>query len=146
MIYVAGSLRSPRPAEVAQALREDGHRVFDSWRAPGPDADDHWRAYEQSKGLTFLQALNEPAARQVYHFDKLWLDRADALVAVMPFGKSAMAECGYMAWFNEKPVFILLDDPERWDVMMSFFNGALNPEGGIFDNIDDLKFALSHLL
>ena len=135
MIYVAGSLRSPLPGEVAEALRKEGHSVFDSWRAPGPDADDHWKAYEKSKGLTFLEALRGPAARQTFEFDKRWLDQADALVAVMPFGRSAMAECGYMKWYNRKPVYILLDEG-RWDVMLQFFDRA--DKGGIYDNLDDL--------
>ena len=39
MIYLIGSLKDPYVREVAEALRDAGHDVFDDWHASGPYAD-----------------------------------------------------------------------------------------------------------
>lgn len=133
MIYVIGSLRSARPQEVAKALREAGHEVFDDWQAAGPIADDSWRDYERTRGRSFKEALKGPAARNIFEFDKRYLDAADIAVLVLPAGKSAHLELGY---FMPKPTFILLDDPERWDVMYQFATGVTDDVGDLIYMID----------
>ena len=133
MIYIIGSLRSARPQEVAEVLREAGHEVFDDWQAGGPIADDSWRDYERARGRSFKEALKGPAARNIFEFDKRYLDAADIAVLVLPAGKSAHLELGY---FMPKPTFILLDDPERWDVMYQFATG-------VTDDFDELKLMIA---
>lgn len=96
-IYLIGSLRNPRIPVVAAALRKAGHDVFDDWYAAGPTADDSWQAYEQGRGRTYLEALESLAARHVFAFDREHIDRCDTGVLVMPAGKSAHIEIGYMA-------------------------------------------------
>lgn len=127
-IYIIGSLRNPRPANVSILLRclFKEHacylpEVFDDWQAAGPIADDSWRDYERAKGLSFQEALAGHAAKHVFAFDKKHLDEADAAVLVLPAGKSGHLELGYMIG-KGKPCVILLecDDPERWDVMYQF--------------------------
>ncbi len=40
-VYVIGSLRNPKIANVAETLRQRlGVEVFDDWLAAGPEADD----------------------------------------------------------------------------------------------------------
>lgn len=120
MIYLIGSLRNPIVADVAKALRDKGYEVFDEWRAAGPDADDHWRDYEKARGHDYATALKGYPALHVFGFDKAHIDRADVGVLVLPAGKSAHLELGYMIG-QHKPGFILLDqDPERFDVMYLF--------------------------
>ncbi len=120
MIYLIGALRNPDMAPVAQVLRDAGHEVFDDWRAAHPDADDKWRDYEKARGRSYTQALWAPFAQSVFALDRAWLDKADAGVMVLPAGKSAFAELGYLAG-RGKPVFaLLLEEPERWDFMLQF--------------------------
>lgn len=120
MIYLIGSLRNPEVPKIANSLRAYGFEVFDSWFAPGPNADDYWRDYEKQKGMDYRQALKGPAAQHIFNFDKEWLDRAEAAVMVMPAGKSCHMELGYMIG-QGKPAFILFDqEPERFDVMHNF--------------------------
>ena len=122
MIYLIGSLRNPKVPAVANALREAGQEVFDDWYAAGPEADDKWRDYERGRGHSFQEALRGFAARNVYLFDRRHLERADAVVLVLPAGKSGHLEFGW-AIGKGKRGFILLDDPERWDVMYQFADG-----------------------
>lgn len=130
LVYLIGSLRNPAVPEVAAKLRSEGVEVFDSWYAAGPHADDCWRDYEKQRGHSYEEALKGYAAKHVFEFDRLHLERCDGAVLVLPAGRSGHLELGFMAG-RGKPTFILVDDPDRWDVMNLFATG-------VFSNIDDL--------
>jgi hypothetical protein len=119
-VYVMGSMRNPRVCEVAQALRGVGWDAFDDWISPGPEADDRWQAYEKARGRTFIEALRGYHAQHVFALDQYHLDRCDVGVLVLPAGKSAHIELGYLSR-AKKPVYMLFDgEPERFDVMYLF--------------------------
>lgn len=123
-IYLIGSLRNRGVSSLAAELRKHGFIVWDEWLAAGPDADDYWRDYEKEKGHDMAQALKGLAAQNVFYFDKSLIDLADIGVLVMPCGKSAHLELGYMA-AQGKPTYVLLDKPpERFDVMAEFASGV----------------------
>lgn len=129
-IYLIGSLRNPQIGHIASELRSAGHNVFDDWFAAGPEADDYWQKYEIARGNNYKQGLQGYAAKHVYEFDKYHLDRNDIAVLVLPAGKSAHLELGYVIGSGKKG-YILLDDPDRWDVMYQFAKG-------VFYNVEDL--------
>lgn len=135
-LYLMGSLRNPKVPELANKIEDvTGIEVFDSWHAPGPEADDHWRAYEKARGRTYEQALRHHAARNVFEFDKHNIDKSDGCILYMPAGKSAHMELGYVIGTG-KPGFILFDEePERWDVMYQFATR-------LFFNVDDFLITL----
>lgn len=127
-IYLIGSLRNPEVPKVAEKLRIAGFEVFDDWYAAGPEADDYWQRYEQARGHSFAEALQGYAAKHVYAYDREHLDRCDVGVLLMPAGKSAHLELGYMAG-RGKRTFILLDkEPERFDVMYQFATGGVHTD------------------
>jgi len=117
-IYLIGSLRNPEVPRVGVHLRQLGFDVFDDWFAGGEIADDSWRDYERSRGRTYQQALEGYAAKHVYEFDLYHLNRCDIGVMILPCGKSGHLELGRMS--SNKPTYVLMDDPERWDVMYQF--------------------------
>jgi hypothetical protein len=119
LIYLIGSLRNPEVPNIANALRAVGHEVFDDWFAAGPEADDEWRDYERGRGHNYLEALHGYAARNVFEFDRRHLQRASRVVLVLPAGKSGHLELGW-ALGKGKPGYILIDSPDRWDVMYQF--------------------------
>ncbi len=122
-IYVIGSLRNPEVTDVGNDLRDLGLDVFDDWMAAGPEADDYWKTYETKRGHSYKEALDGYAAQHVFNFDKHHLDRCDAVILVLPAGRSGHLELGY-AIGSGKPGFILLDqdykDEGRFDVMYNF--------------------------
>lgn len=127
MIYLIGSLRNPVIPHFAVALEErTGYEVFADWAAASENADDAWRDYirvREPKG-GIVAALNSYAAKHVFNFDKHHIDRADAVVLLMPAGKSGFLELGYSLG-KGKPGFIVFDkDPDRYDVMMLFATGV----------------------
>jgi nucleoside 2-deoxyribosyltransferase len=122
--YLIGSLRIPIVPVVAGLLRAEGYDVFDDWFSAGPEADDHWMAYEKQRGHTYDVALRGHAARNVFNFDLRNLETSDAAVLVTPAGKSGHMELGFMLG-RRKPGFVFFDgEPDRWDVMYQFANGV----------------------
>lgn len=120
MIYIMGSMRNPEVPVVANKLRTLGFEVFDDWYSPGEQTDDKWQEYEKQRGRGYREALNGFHAKDVFEFDKLHLDRCDIGVLVMPAGKSAHIELGYLRG-QGKHTFVLFDsEPERYDVMLRF--------------------------
>ena len=128
-VYLISSLRNREATQnIALGLRKAGWDVFDDWLAPGPRADDEWKEYEELRGRSYEEALKGYAAQHVYEFDKYHLDRCDTSLLVMPAGKSAFLELGYTVG-RGKPTFLLIDEPDRWDVMMQFVDEiAFNAE------------------
>ena len=134
-LYIIGSLRNrDEVIAIANEIRALGIEAFDDWLSPGPEADDKWRDYETQKDHNYKEALEGWAAKHVFEFDKYHLDRCDGGVLILPAGKSGHLEAGYIA--RTKPLFILMDDPSRWDVMVLF---AKNSGGGVAFSRDELK-------
>ena len=125
-IYLIGSLRNPKVLELGNLLRENDLNVFDDWMAAGPTADDSWRDYEKQRGRSYGEALDGLAVEHVFEFDKKHLDSSDVAVLLMPAGKSAHIELGYMLG-SGKLGFVLFDkEPERYDVMYKFATGVFS--------------------
>lgn len=124
-VYIVGSLRNGHVPILANFIRKEAKiEVFDDWYAAGPEADDYWKKYEQEKGLSYRQALQGAAARNVFEFDKRNILASSHVLLVLPAGKSGHLELGWAAG-KGKQTAILLDDPDRWDVMYQFADYVL---------------------
>lgn len=120
MVYLIGSLRNPEVPNIAKKLRDEGFEVFDDWYAAGPEADDKWRDYEKGRGRSYTEALQGLAADHVFGFDYDHLNRANAGILVLPAGKSAHLELGFLIGKDKKGYILLDNDPDRFDVMYKF--------------------------
>ena len=123
LIYLIGSLRNPKIPHFAQELRKLGCSVFDDWYAAGwcpncnTSADDHWMEYEKLRGHNMKRALEGHAAKHVFEFDFHFLQKADIVVALAPFGRSGSLELGWVVGQGKKGYVLFDNDPERYDVM-----------------------------
>lgn len=131
-IYIIASLRNPEVVTLGNKIREMGIEAFDDWCSPGPEADDWWKTYSEARGQTWKEALNGWAASHVFEFDRHHLARCDAAVLLLPAGRSCGIEFGWKC--RTHPCWIVLDRPDRWDVMMKF---AYENGGGIADDQED---------
>ncbi len=119
-VYLIGSLRNDKIRGYANDIRACGFDVFDDWHAAGERADEHWMEYERARGRTYLDALQGHTVKHAFHYDLAHLDSADIGVLIMPAGKSAHLELGYLLG-QDKPGYIYMpDEPERWDMMVLF--------------------------
>lgn len=140
VLYLIGSLRNERIPILANRLRaENPHmEVFDEWYSAGPEADDYWKAHQQSKGLAYQEALEGYAARNVFGFDKRHLDRSTHAILVLPAGKSGHMEIMYAAYGVGAETAILLDTEDvRWDVMYQFIPTILTTDEEITPWLQD---------
>lgn len=130
-IYLIGSLRNQTIPEVESKIRDHDYDVFAEWIGAGPEADDFFKQYQKGRGLTYSDALKSYAAKHIFEFDKYHLDRCDAAVLVMPAGKSAFLELGYMVGTGKKTYILLEENDDRWDLMFQFCTAVCH-------NIDEL--------
>lgn len=141
-VYLIGSLRNPNIVALGERLRDamPDVQVFDDWLCAGPHADDAWRDHEKALGHSYLEAIERPAAKHVFAFDKFHLLDSTAVVLVAPAGKSAHLELGW-ALGQGKPGFILMDNPERWDVMYQFATGVTDKEDQLVTMLKQVLYA-----
>ena len=124
-MYLIGSLRNPEIPVIGEYLRVGtGFEIFDQWWTASEDADDWLRDYFRFRKLGYKDAIHSYAAKHIFDFDQYHLNRADIGVLVMPGGKSAHLELGYLVG-QGKPCYILFDrEPERVDIMHNFANNV----------------------
>ncbi len=131
-IYLIGSLRLNGVREFAEELRGQGYDVFDDWHAAGPEADDIWQQYEQHRGRSYIEALKGYHAKHVFELDYRHLNRATIGILMLPGGKSAHLELGYMIGQRKRGYILLDKEPERFDVMYQFATGIFETKEALF--------------
>lgn len=132
-LYIIGALKNLSIMELGKEIRGLGYDVFDDWISPGPEADEHWQSYEDTRGRSYLEAIYGHHADTVFQYDFKHLNEADTVVLVLPSGKSAHLEFGWAIGQGKKG-YVLFDDgePTRYDIMYRFADG-------IFMGRDDLS-------
>lgn len=115
-VYVASSWRNDVQPDVVEALRADGHEVYDFRHPPGGDhlgfswaeVGGDWQSWTIGE---YLDALQHPVAVAGFDSDFGAMQAADVGVLVLPAGRSAHLEAGYFVGAG-KPLFVLLDGIE----------------------------------
>src|SRR5271154_5184443 len=107
--YLAGSLRNANIPEFANQLASEGYEVFSVWFSPGPEADNYGRNYSKARGRSYREFLDSYAMKNVFEFDRFHMNRCDALVVLMPAGRSAHLELG-VTLGQGKPGFIVFEE------------------------------------
>lgn len=127
-IYIASSWRNPIQPEIVLALRAAGHEVYD-FRNPAPgnagfswsEVDPNWLDWTPG---AFAEKLNShPVAARGFGFDKAGMDWCDTCVLVLPCGRSAHLEAGYLAG-QGKDTYILLHPDKFEPELMYLLNTA----------------------
>jgi len=122
-VYVASSWRNDRQPEVVAALRKAGHKVYDFRNPPNKtgfswsEIDPNWKNWTVSEYLT---ALDNPIAANGFLSDFEGMREADVCVLVMPCGRSAHCEAGYMQGAG-KPTIVLLEKEAEPELMYKMF-------------------------
>jgi len=133
LVYVVGSLRNEEVKKVSAVLRSNNSLdVFDDYMAAGPEADDYWKKYENDRGRGYKEALNGRSAKHVFYYDQAFLSLADAVVVVLPAGKSCMIEAGFAAACNKPVIFLRDSEDGRYDVMKKFATSMV-------DTVDEVE-------
>ena len=137
-IYVASSWRNPYYPEVVERLRAEGHEVYDFRNPPHggngfrwTDIDKNapnWTFKEYSEGLRHQKAERQFAA------DLEALEWADTCVLVLPCGRSAHTEAGWMAGAGKRVIAYIPEMVEP-ELMYKLFDGVV---GSLDDLVESL--------
>lgn len=135
-IYLASSWRNDQQPEVVNALRHNGHQVYD-FRNPGDsktspvsgdssggfrwsDIDPSWESWSP---WAFTQALGTATATRGYGTDWRGMEWADVGVLLLPSGRSAHLEAGYFAGHPDKSLHILVPELPEPELMYLMADG-----------------------
>ena len=131
-IYVASSWRNPYYPEVVKRLREEGHEVYDFRNPPHGGKGFHWTDVDENatkwKFEEYAEGLRHPLAEKQFAADLEALKWADICVVVLPCGRSAHTEAGWMAGAGKKVVVYipLLEEAELMYKLFDFITDNLN--------------------
>ncbi len=133
-IYVASSWRNKYYPEVVNALREAGHDVYDFRNPPHGGSGFHWIDVDENATNwsleQYFEGLQHPKAELQFQNDLNALKWADTCVLVLPCGRSAHTEAGWLAGAGKR-VIVYIPEMIEPELMYKLFNGIAN-------NIDDL--------
>ena len=124
-IYVASSWRNQYFPDVVKRLREFGHEVYDSrnpphnygafiWKNVDPDFD-KWTVDEYKKGL------EHPSSERQFQADLDALYWADTCLLVLPCGRSAHTEAGWMKGAGKR-VIVYIPEMQEAELMYKLFD------------------------
>lgn len=117
-IYLASSWRNKHHGRLLEALRHAGHVAYD-FKQPRPgergfawsEIDPAWQTWTPS---AFAAALEDPLAAHGYAQDMRALQDAEAVVLLLPCGRSAHLEAGWAAG-KGKPLLVFLPVGEPFE-------------------------------
>jgi len=140
-IYVASSWRNKYQPAVVAMLRQMGHEVYD-FHTPRPgndgfgwkEIDPNWESWTPER---FRILLQHSVAKAGFESDANAVNWATMGVLVLPSGRSAHLEAGYLAG-QGKPVHILMPEKSEPELMYRW-------AAGIHLSAHELRAALKEL-
>ena len=143
MIYIASSWRNSYYPEVVERLRREGFQVYDFRNPPHGCSGFHWTDIDgNAPNWTFEQyaeGLHHPKAERQFSADMEALEAADTCVLVLPCGRSAHTEAGWMAGAGRRVIAYIPEMVEP-ELMYKLFDGVV---GSLDELVSCLKKASS---
>ena len=126
-VYVASSWRNQYFPEVVKRLREAGHEVYDFRNPPHGGAGFHWTDIDPNAPewtyAQYAEGLHHPLAERQFQADIDALTWADTCVLVLPCGRSAHTEAGWMAGAGKRVIAYIPEMVEP-ELMYKLFDGV----------------------
>jgi hypothetical protein len=114
-IYLASSWKNAEQPAAVALLREHGHQVYD-FKHPNGGTGFRWDmldpAWENWSAVEYRDALTMPAAQRGFGNDFEGMLWADAGVLLLPCGRSAHLEIGFMAGCGKRTIVWTRDGEE----------------------------------
>lgn len=137
-IYVASSWRNSYQETVVAELRNNGHEVYDFKNPPHGDGgfawsdiDPNWQNWNTEQ---YNRALKHPIAQKGFNSDFDGMKWADCCVLVLPSGRSANTEAGWMKGVGKK-VFVFSPVAQEPELMYALHDG-------IYSDYESLSVAI----
>jgi hypothetical protein len=145
-IYVASSWRNEFQQNVVATLRQLGHEVYD-FRNPKEgdygfawsDIDEKWKDWTPQQ---YVEAMKHPVAESGFKSDFDAMKWADCCVMVLPCGRSANTEAGWMKGAG-KSVFVFQPTKQEPELMYKIYDGMLTNSEQL-ERVFEIKDGCSH--
>ena len=131
-IYVASSWRNLYYTDVVGRLSEAGHEVYDFRNPPKGTGGFHWSDinpnYMEWSVEQYREGLKSQKAEQQFANDIEALTWADTCLLVLPCGRSAHTEAGWMVGAGKKVIVYIpeMQEAELMYKLFDFVSGDLN--------------------
>ena len=139
-IYVASSWRNTYYPEVVARLREAGHEVYDFRNPPHGGNGFRWTDIDKNAPNwafdQYAEGLHHPKAERQFAADLEALEWADTCVLVLPCGRSAHTEAGWMAGAGKK-VIVYIPKMEEPELMYKLFDEVVDSVEGVMGKLED---------
>ena len=126
-IYVASSWRNEYYPEVVARLREAVHDVYDFRNPPSGDPGFKWSCvsedYMEWTPEQYRDNLNHPKAIKQFGNDIEAMESCDTCVIVLPCGRSAHTEAGWLAGRGSKTIAYIPEKQEP-ELMYKLFDSV----------------------
>ncbi len=133
-IYVASSWRNPFQPDVVKNLKKLGHKVYDFRNPKKGDNGFQWSQidpnWENWSSDEYVKALEHPIAERGFKYDFDAMKWADCCVMVLPCGRSANTEAGWMKGAGKK-VFIYQPIKQEPELMYKIYDGIITDPSGL---------------
>ena len=140
-VYVASSWRNRHYPEIIRQLMAHGHEVYDFRNPPDGKGGFFWKdidpQWEEWSTKDYIDKLHHEWAEYGFRRDLDAMQEAEACVLVLPCGRSAHTEAGWMAGAGKKVVAYIPEKQEP-ELMYKLFNR-------IVESIPELLEALQSL-
>ena len=127
-IYVASSWRNAYQPEIVEILRAEGHEVYDFRNPREGDNGFHWSEIDPEwidwTPEQYKKAMKHPIAESGFKSDFDAMKWADCCVMVLPCGRSANTEAGWMKGAG-KEVYVYIPEPQEPELMYKIYDGIL---------------------
>ena len=127
-IYVASSWRNIFQQEVVNALRRLGNAVYDFRNPPHgnggfawSDIDKNWENWTTEE---YRKSLSSPVAINGFNSDFDGMKWADCCLMVLPCGRSANTEAGWMKGVGKK-VYVYSPIKQEPELMYKLYDGII---------------------
>ena len=130
-IYVASSWRNPYYPEIVNRLRSEGHDIYDFRNPPHGGNGFRWTDVDPNAfSWTFqeyAEGLHHPLAERQFAADLEALEWADTCVLILPSGRSAHTEAGWMAGAGKRVIAYIPEmvEPELMYKLFDRVTGSL---------------------
>lgn len=128
-IYLASSWKNEHLVRsMANYLTVLGHEVDDFTNDSNGRFTFSFNQIPNVEELDAKSVLNNPLVQRAYQEDKKWLDWSEIVIMILPCGKSAHLEAGYIKGSGKKLIiYSFTDFPKgEFDVMYGFANLITN--------------------
>ena len=124
-IYVASSWRNQYYPDVLKKLREYGHEVYDFRNPPHNHGAFMWKdvdpEFDKWNVNQYKQGLQHPSSERQFQADLDALNWADTCLLVLPCGRSAHTEAGWMKGSGKK-VIVYIPEMQEAELMYKLFD------------------------